>query len=342
MPPADHGGGPDAGWLLAIAPAPITTTGHVATLPTDLVFVLVAEADPATPGLALGLGDQLRLTLPPAFARNPAVPISADTDGNVVLTKGWPQGAVRLAGQYQIGWDDAGHSLTVTAVADVPATGANAPGIKVLHLRGDTFINPTAGDYPVQIDHVRSGGVAARWRGTASIVERPPAARLAPSNFHLPPGTGANFQQAAPGQVLPHRLGLLLWADGVPLEGVGVAARDLQRFPTYTGGLLVADTSGDRVLDPAVDRVVGGIIGSAPAGASGQAATSPRGADGAPLLSGQAVRDPGFPRGGGAPVPGLLVIEFRLGSAPGAYQPTFELIGGNRVQFTLRAAPPTE
>ena len=83
-------------------------------------------------------------------------------------------------------------------------------------------------------------------------------------------------------------------------------------------------------------------IGSAPAGASGQAATSPRGADGAPLLSGQAVRDPGFPRGGGAPVPGLLVIEFRLGSAPGAYQPTFELIGGNRVQFTLRAAPPTE
>lgn len=316
-----------------MAPAPITADGNVAGRPTDFVFVLVPDGDPATPGTSLASGQRLRLAMPPAFTRTPDVPVSADTDANLVLTRGWPQGAVKLAGQYEIAEDAAANALVVTALVDVP------PTIKVIHLRGRTFTNPGPGAYPVAVEHVdRDGAVVATWSGSIAVVERPPPARLAPSNFHLPPGTNANFQTLAPDQVAPHPLGLLLWGeDAQPLDHVGVAPRDLARHPRYTGGLLIQDVDGDKLLDPASDRVVGGIIGAAPAGAKGQTATSPLGADGKPVLSGEVARDAGFPRGGGQPNPGLLVVQFRAGDQPGAYQPTFELLGGNAFQFTIRA-----
>lgn len=325
---------------LVVAPAPVTADGHVTARPTDVVFVLVPDAAPDVAGVSLASGEALRLALPAAFVRNPEVEVRADSDASLVLTKGWPQGAIKLAGQYQVGFDPARHALVVTASVDIAAAGPSAPGIKVIHVRGRTFLNPSVGDYPVTVEHLAAdGGVRAAWAGTITVVGEPPAARVAPSNFHLPPGTGANFQTVGPGEPVPHPLGLLLWGPGgAPLDRVGIAPRDLERFPRYTGGLLVQDTSGDRALDPAIDRVVGGIIGAAPAGAKGQAATSVLGPDGTPLLSGEGVRHPGYPTGGGAPVPGLLVVAFRTGDQPGSYQPTFELTGGNAVQFTIRAA----
>ena len=114
----------------------------------------------------------------------------------------------------------------------------------------------------------------------------------------------------------------------------------MTRFPRYTGGLLVQDTNHDGKLDPATDRVVGGIIGATPHGATGQAATSPVGTDGAPVLSGQTVRHLAYPpaAGGGKPNPGLLTIQFKAGSLAGLYRPTVELIGGNSFQFTIEVA----
>jgi hypothetical protein len=318
---------------MIVEPAPITTTGHVAGQPTDYVFVLVADADPATPGLGLGRGEALRVRMPPAFVRDPATPIVADRDTNLVLTKGWPQGAVPLAGQYQIRYDDRRNAIDAIALVDMPA---GAPGIKVIHLRGTTFVNPTAGEYSVVVEHVDASGTARRsWTGTLAVVERVPAARVAPTNFHVPPGTSSNFQHVAPSQRLAHPLGLLLWADGAPLDGVGIAPRDLERFARYTGGLLIADTNGDHVLEPDVDRVVGGIIGAAPKGAKGQAATSVLGPDRKPVLSGEVLRHPAFPSAGGKTNPGLLVIDFQAGDLPGNYRPTFELVGGNAFQFTI-------
>lgn len=322
---------------LMIAPAPITADGHVTARPTDYVFVLVPDAAPEVAGLSLAKGEALRLALPSAFVRDPAVEVRADADTNLVLTKGWPQGAVKLAGQYQVGFDVARHAMVATAVVDLGADGPSAPGIKVIHVRGRTFVNPAPGDYPVTVEHLATdGGVRATWAGTITVVGAPAVARVAPSNFHVPPGTNANFQTVRPSEPLPHALGMLLWAGATPLDRVGIAPRDLEKFPRYTGGLLVQDTSGDHVLDPAVDRVVGGIIGAAPPGAKGQAATSVLGPDGKPVLSGESVRHPSFPTGGGAPVPGLLVVAFRAGDLPGAYQPTFELIDGNAVKFTIR------
>jgi hypothetical protein len=151
--------------------------------------------------------------------------------------------------------------------------------------------------------------------------------RLEPTNAHLPTGTQSDFQKAGLGQAMAYPLGLLLQTEaGSALNGVGIAPRDLNRHPRYTGGLLVQDTNGDGLLDPAVDKVIGGIIGAAPAGAKGQSATSPRGTHGKPILSGDTMGRPG-----------LMTVEFRTGDQPGLYRPTFELVGGNAFQFTLEA-----
>lgn len=329
---------------LMTAPAPVTFDGNVAAQATDYVFMLVADANPVVPGLALRSGESLRLAMPTAFKRNSTVSISADKDVNLVLTKGWPQGAVPLTGQYRVGFDDTSNSMIVTALRDIASDGANAPGIKVIHLRGRTFVNPMPGDFPVNVDYVGvDGKILARWQGQLKVLDDAPSARLAPTNFHLPPGTNADFQKVAPGQIAPHLLGLLLWgAQGAALNDVGVAPRDLTRYPRFTGGLLIQDSNHDRRLNPAQDTVVGGIIGAAPQGAKGQSASSPLRGDGTPLLSGEVLRSASFPAaaGGGKPNPGLLVIEFKAGDKPGAYRPTIELIGGNSFQFAIDVPSP--
>lgn len=329
---------------LMTAPAPISFDGHVAGRATDYVFVLVPDGNPAVTGLTMRAGESLQIAMPAAFKRNAAAALSPETDANLVLTKGWPQGSVRLAGQYRIGYDDQSNAVTVTATKDIAAEGANAPGIKVIHLRGRTFLNPTPGDYPVTVAHLAADGKAlTNWRGQLKVLQDAPAARLAPSNFHLPPGTNSDFQRVAPGQVVTHPLGLLLWgAQGAALDNVGIAPRDLTRFPRYTGGLLVQDTNHDRRLDPARDQVVGGIIGAAPQGAKGQAASSPVGANSQPVLSGQVLRHAGFPAaaGGGKPNRGLLTIQFKAGDKPGLYRPNVELLSGNSYQFTIEVVAP--
>jgi hypothetical protein len=329
---------------LATALAPVTANGNVAGQATEYVFVLVADANPAVPGLALRQGDSIRLQLPAGFHRNESVAIHADTDQNLVFTKGWPQGAVRLAGQYRVDYEAGSNTVVVSALKDIPAEGANAPGIKVIHLRGRSFVNPMPGVYAVSAAWVGADGATReRWEGRLDVVEDAPPAHLAPSNFHLPPGVNADFQHVAPGQVAAYPLGVLLWGgQGGLLDGVGIAPRDLTRFPRYTGGVLVQDTNHDGRLDASTDRVVGGIIGAAPPGATGQSATSPLDGAGRPVLSGTVLRDAHYPMamGGGRPNPGLLTIQFKAGDKPGLYRPTLELIGGNSVQFTIDVSAP--
>lgn len=88
-----------------------------------------------------------------------------------------------------------------------------------------------------------------------------------------------------------------------------------------------------------VSLLTAAAIGAAPQGATGQAATSPMGADGKPVLSGQVLRNDTFPNGG-KPNAGLLPIQFRSGSLPGLYQPVVELTGGNSYRFTIEATTP--
>ena len=327
--------------ILMTAPAPVSFDGDVAGQATDYVFMLVSDANPKVAGVGMRAGEYLRLALPATFQRNSAVAISRDQDVNLVMIKGWPQGAVRLTGQYHVGFDEKANAMIVTASTDLRPLDGNAPGIKAIHLRGGTFTNPAPGEYPVTVSHMaHDGRLVASWEGRMKILRDAPAARLAPTNFHLPPGINADFQSVSAGQVAPLQLGLLLWtAQGAALNDVGIAPRDLVRFPRFTGGLLVQDTNHDRRLDPATDKVVGGIVGAAPQGATGQAATSPTGADGQIVLSGEVPRHSAYPAtaGGGKPNPGLLTIQFKAGDKPGLYRPTVELIGGNNFQFTIEA-----
>lgn len=113
---------------------------------------------------------------------------------------------------------------------------------------------------------------------------------------------------------------------------------DQEKYPRYTGGLIVQDVNGDGVLDPKADRVIGGVIGSAPQGATGQRAVSPVGPDGKPVLSGLLPRAAMYP-GGGLKDNGIMPVSFRTGNMPGEYRPTFELIGGTSTQLVIIAVP---
>ncbi len=323
---------------LSVVPAPVPPDGYVVGQATHVQFVLVADADPRIKGIGINRGDALVIVLPAAFRRNDASPIREDSDFNLVLTKGWPQAPVRQAGQYRIFYDAGMNTIGARALADVTTDGPNDPGIKIMHLRAATFINPGAGDYPVEVRRLGGdGSVKETWVGKMSVLPARVKARLAPTNFHLGPGLNGDFQIVGLDQDAPLLFGLYLWDEsGEPINRVGVAPPDLARFPKYTGGLLIQDSNGDGKLDPSVDRVVGGIIGAAPPGATGQVASSPI-ADGKLVLSGEMLRSTKFPAaaGGGKSEPGLLPIAFHSGNKPGLYRPIVELIGGNSYQFTV-------
>lgn len=212
---------------LPTAPAPVSYDGHVAGEATDYVFVLVPDSNPATPGLALKAGESLHLALSPAFKRNASVPIVADRDTNLVLTKGWPQGAVPLAGQYRIDFVEKDHAITVTALKDIAADGGNAPGIKVMHVRGRSFTNPATGGYPVTVTRRSAGGqVQAVWQGGMRVQEE-----------MLEAPTGADQFSRATGR--KHR-----FPDGGDRAGrahaPGLAALGFQRCSTQRRGRCAA------------------------------------------------------------------------------------------------------
>ena len=91
----------------------------------------------------------------------------------------------------------------------------------------------------------------------------------------------------------------------------------------YNGGLIVQDSDGDGALDPARDRIIGGVIGKAPAGAKGQELRSLE-RDGKLVLSRPTteVAPQAGKRWGGA----ILELQFTAGDKPGKYRPTLALL----------------
>ncbi len=324
------------GILLAVVNSPVDFTGTVAGQPTGINLVLDRPLDPEVPGRSLLAGKKIRITLAKEFIRNKAVKIEGDV--NLTMVKGWPQGGLPPKAGYVVS-EEGEHTLVITALKNVSNdTLENRPGIKVFHVRGRTFINPaTPGQYPVRIE-AESGLGGALETGEAKVTIIPaPIPRIAPTNFARPRPSNNNYQRVPVNSEAPLTLDMMLWGpEEKPINGAGVAPPDLEKFPRYTGGLIIRDQNGDGVLDPKVDRVIGGVIGSAPQGATGQRASSPVGADGKPVLSGSLH---GAAEYGGAKADGIMPVSFRTGSMPGEYRPTFELIGGNAVQFTVIVGP---
>ena len=91
----------------------------------------------------------------------------------------------------------------------------------------------------------------------------------------------------------------------------------------YNGGLILQDTSGDGVLDPNKDQIIGGVIGRAPQGAKGQELKSSM-KNGKLMLSvpTQIIAPRPGKRFGGA----VMTLEFTAGNKPGLYRPTLALL----------------
>ena len=311
---------------LTIAPSPVTTDGNVAGKPTDLVLMLPMAGDAQVPGLAFEAGGSVTVELSEGFTRAPGFPV------NVAVPRGWPQADVCC---YQA--QAVGNTVTITFTTPVRTTGTDAPGVKILaHFRGHAYVNPGPGSYLITAQiRSRPGAAPISAEGRVEILAAVPQAHLAPTNFLLPLGGNADNQTVALSRPAPALLSLLLWRNGQPLNGVGVLPANSALYPKYTGGLLVRDANHDGLLALPADEVVGGIIGQAPEGAKGQSAASPVAADGRPILSGQLN---GY--GTTTSVPGLLPVRFTVGDKAGAYRPTFELTGGNRVQVTVNSVNP--
>ena len=225
---------------LTIAPSPVTTDGHVAARPTDLILMLPQAGNAQVPGLAFETGGSITITLPPAFKRNGSRPI------NVAVPRGWPQADVCC---YQA--SAVGNMLTITFTTPVRTDGPDAPGVKILaHIRGGAYLNPAAGSYPVTAQ-IRSapGAAPLTASGSAQILASVPLARIAPTNFLLPRGENANNQTVALSRPAPALLTFLLWRGGQPLNGVGILPPNTAEYPNYTGGLLVRDANGNRTLE---------------------------------------------------------------------------------------------
>lgn len=185
-----------------------------------------------------------------------------------------------------------------------------------------------------------------------------------------PTNTSANFQRLSPGAGFSTPLRFVLF-DAVsnsslaPHKGIAnagvVATGNHPLFARFPGGLLVQDADGNQLLDPSVDRVLGGFTLTGPSiqadGLIGPLTlTSEQGTQVIPLLT--LIREGGSvvgalqstAAGGLSPTSGngsLLLVNGRVGPLPGTYTFTLELFEepdnplnrnvGSRATYTLIA-----
>lgn len=317
--------------------------------------------DPNVTGYGIPAGGHMEIVMGDGFERDWAIGISQAAI--MMVTGAPQQGLPGAKVGYEVteGEDESVFVITPTGNSGLPAEGLMSPapgskqdpipqrGIKVLHIgfQQSAFLNTGAtGTVSVRIVDA-SGAVVAEGSGTLDLIEAP-VAQILPTNF--PQGSrNHNWQRVAAGDVLGVTEGtvpvtLMLYAaapsadrdemyafkEGISGAGVlstqQLKAMGFEKPATmarYNGGLIVQDTNGDGALDPASDRIIGGVIGKAPKGATGQELKSPV-VDGALLLSqptAEVAAKPGK-RWGGA----MLQLEFTAGSLPGKYRPTLALL----------------
>jgi hypothetical protein len=317
-----------SGIVRSAVKAPIVPDGDVAGSRTDFVIDLDIDKDPSVAGRSLVAGDEVRVTLPAAFAfaESAAFPLAnvgsspSCAPGNLqcttaVLLQGWPQNPVSPA-LYSLSL--MGNTLVFTVTG---AIGPNpfGPGFKQIHLIFNGFRNPMRpGPYRIRVEVETDGTVE---RGTAYLRIRP---NIRPSinvtsvfdvpaddpNGGNPPNPNFTYQQTTPGAAIPLIWNFLLWdTDGAPFTDVDI----VQINPR--GGRLVRN---------------GGTVGrftiQAPAGAIGQQLMSlgPSAASGTPVI-GMTFQPP--------LMNGRLRASFTAGSMPGRYVTNIRLNNGNRIDM---------
>lgn len=317
--------------------------------------------DPKVVGYGIPKGGRLEIELGEGFERDWDVGLSQAAI--MLVTGAPQQGLPGKAVGYEVTEGDSNNIFVInpTGEAGLPAETLASPapgakqdpivnrGIKVIHIgfQQSAFFNRgDAGE--VKLRFLDGAGAAVHeGSGKIAFLDRP-VPQILPTNF--PQGRrNHNWQRGKAGEVLGQSKGsapitLMLYgkatgSDAAALYGfkegiTGAGVLSTQQLKAlgyersaqlarYNGGLIVKDTDGDGGLDPAKDRIIGGVIGKAPAGAKGQELRSLE-LDGKPVLSqptAEVAAKPGQ-RWGGA----TMMLQFTAGDKAGKYRPTLALL----------------
>ena len=344
------------GIVSTIVNSPLSATGTVQDARVGInVYLQRPDApgiefmDPKVPGYGIPKGGRLEIEMAEGFERDWEVGLS---QAAIMLVTGAPQqGLPGKAVGYQVGEGDDG--LPAQTLVS-PAPGAKKDpvpqrGIKVIHIgfQQSAFFNRgSRGRVKVRI---LDGAGKVVEEGSATLdFAAAPTPQILPTNF--PHGLrNHNWQRVKSGDILGPAEGTLpivlmlygraegsdpaqIYAFKDGIVGAGVLSTQRLRamgyekpaaLARYTGGLIVQDGDGDGALDPTRDRIIGGVIGKAPAGAKGQELHSLE-KDGKPLLSqptAEVAAKPGK-RWGRA----IMMLQFAAGDKAGKYRPTLALL----------------
>lgn len=333
--------------------------------------------DPKVIGYGIPAGGRLEIEMTEGFERDWEVKLS---QAAIMLVTGAPQqGLPGSKVGYEVGQGGNENTFVIkpTAASGLDAAKLMSPapgaakdpirqrGIKVLHIgfMQSAFVNRgPSGLVKIRILDGKGDVVGAGSGKIDFLAEGVP--QVLPTNF--PDGRrNHNWQRVKPGETLGLTAGtvpvtLMLYGkapagtaayefkDGITGAGV-LSTQQLKAMRyakpaalmRYNGGLVVQDSDGDGKLDPAKDRIIGGVIGKAPSGAKGQELRSlERG--GRAVLSASTTEVAGKPgkRWGGA----IMQLQFTAGSRPGKYRPTIALLSepgnaasadGSRYTYTI-------
>jgi hypothetical protein len=317
--------------------------------------------DPKVIGYGVPPRGRIEVEMGPGFDRDPKVPLTQKTI--MVVTGAPQQGMPGKKVGYAVGEGGNPNTITITPTGDdglsaeklmSPAPGAKGDpvrqrGIKVFHvgLVQSAFVNAKKTG-TVHVRFIDGDGKVVH-RGSASVDFIDDAvAQIQPNNFP-DRQRNHNWQTIASGETLgvtpgtlPIPLMLYAKAGGVApadmvnfkkgISAVGVLstqqlkAMEFEKPPQlarYNGGLIVEDTNGDWQLDPKTDRIVGGVIGKAPAGARGQELRSLVKHGAVDLSKPSSAYHAKFGKLFGGSV---MLLQFTAGNKPGLYRPTLALL----------------
>jgi hypothetical protein len=310
------------GIVESVTNAPVVPDGTSAGAITDFVINLDSDMNPAVAGRTLRAGKTIRVSLPAAFRRDPAVPFrTLFSDPSCVplniqcntafLLQGWPQHPVgfppsNMPNLWTVGFDPASNTIIIRALQDLPVNPPPEPGIKQIHLLLAGFTNPRPGLYRVRMvaETGHEGEPEIGWGRLLVLPRAGPAIAIA-SAFN-PGAPNTIYQTAQPGDRTPLPYDLLLWdRTGAPMLNVTVHQ--------------IAPHFAELLQD---GRVVGLVTIETPPGAQGQQVWS---------------HVPSFPIA--SPVVGRptarLTVFFNAGDVPGDYVIRFRLLGGRETVETF-------
>lgn len=309
--------------------------------------------DPEVTGYGIPPGGRMEVEMLDGFQRDVKIPLAQPS---ILLVAGTPQQGLpgRTAG-YTVAQGKNENTFVImpktpnglkASELKTPVPGAKRDpvpqrGIKIVHVGMKMAFVSRGTKGRVEVRIFDGGGkIIHQGAGEIEFLDQP-RPQIFPTNIpHAK--RNHNWQRVAPGQTVGGTnetvpLAFLLFArnrgfGNKGLMGAGVLSRQqlavfnhvlpapLRR---YTAGLILQDSDGDGLLDPAKDRIIGGVTIAAPRGARGHQVSTPL-VRGALYLSGptSAYNERAGKKLGGA----IMLLEFTAGNKKGIYRPTFTLL----------------